>query len=177
MKSLIRPVIAIAAASLLLFCLSFVFDAVADKRIIEERDYVFSYLLMGSTVFEEESYDGEDELIERVFRGTNGYIVETRVPGYADDIVLWIGVRDSGYVSGITVREMNETLGLGRKALYDVDYLKQYLKSEGGLVVGENVEALSGATVTSKAITKAVNSAVGFVTGADVVSSATEWGN
>ena len=176
MKCLLRPIIAIAVASLLLFCLSFVFDTVADKKALEEQEYVFSYLLMGSMSFEEEEYDGEDELIQRVFRGTNGYIVETKVPGYADDIVLWVGVKDSGYVSGITVRKMNETLGLGRKALYDVDYLKQYLKSEGGLVVGENIEALTGATVTSKAITKAVNSAVGFVTGADVVSSATEWG-
>ena len=39
-----------------------------------------------------------------------------------------------------------------------------------------NVDALTGATVTSKAVVKAVNSASAFVTGADVSSSATEWG-
>ena len=38
------------------------------------------------------------------------------------------------------------------------------------------VDALTGATVTSKAIAKSVNSAVGFVTGADVVTEATKWG-
>ena len=43
---------------------------------------------------------------------------------------------------------------------------------------GETVEVdgITGATVTSKAIAKSVNSAVGFVTGADVATSATTWG-
>ena len=38
------------------------------------------------------------------------------------------------------------------------------------------VDAITGATVTSKAVVRCVNSAVGYVTGADVSSSATEWG-
>lgn len=38
------------------------------------------------------------------------------------------------------------------------------------------IDAMSGATVTSKAVVRAVNSAAAFVTGADVSSSATEWG-
>ena len=46
----------------------------------------------------------------------------------------------------------------------------------GEKAVGDNVDALTGATVTSKAVVKAVNSASAFVTGADVSSSATEWG-
>ena len=41
--------------------------------------------------------------------------------------------------------------------------------------VGEGIDALTGATVTSKAVTRAVNSAAAFVTGADVSSGATEW--
>ena len=42
--------------------------------------------------------------------------------------------------------------------------------------MGETVDAMTGATVSSKAIARGVNSAVAFVTGADVSSSATEWG-
>ena len=38
------------------------------------------------------------------------------------------------------------------------------------------VDAISGATVTSKAVVRCVNSAVAYVTGADAVSSATTWG-
>ena len=40
----------------------------------------------------------------------------------------------------------------------------------------DGVDGVTGATVTSKAVVKAVNSAKAFVTGADVSSSATEWG-
>jgi len=53
----------------------------------------------------------------------------------------------------------------------------QYLGTSGEAAVGEDIDAITGATVTSKAVTKAVNSACAFVTGADVSSSATEWGN
>ena len=41
---------------------------------------------------------------------------------------------------------------------------------------GGEVDAITGATVTSKAVTRSVNSAVGFVTGADTTSAATSWG-
>ena len=76
-------------------------------------------------------------------------------------------------------------------------FLSQFLNSSGSFEVathgadafsgatgttesaaGETVEVdgIIGATVTSKAIARSVNSAVGFVTGADVASSATTWG-
>jgi len=38
------------------------------------------------------------------------------------------------------------------------------------------VDGITGATVTSKAIARSINSAVGYVTGADVDSGATSWG-
>ena len=38
------------------------------------------------------------------------------------------------------------------------------------------VDAITGATVTSKAIARCVNSAIAYVTGADVSSGATSWG-
>ena len=43
---------------------------------------------------------------------------------------------------------------------------------------GESVEvdAISGATVTSKAVIRCVNSAIAYVTGADASSGATSWG-
>ena len=50
-------------------------------------------------------------------------------------------------------------------------YAGQLLEKQGE---GE-IDALTGATVTSKAVTRAVNSAAAFVTGADVSSGATEW--
>jgi len=83
----------------------------------------------------------------------------------------------AGKVTGLMVQEMEETYGLGEKAMTDYTFLMQYLHTNGEAAVGEDIDAITGATVTSKAVTKAVNSACAFVTGADVSSSATEWGN
>ena len=71
---------------------------------------------------------------------------------------------------------MEETYGLGFEALTDAEFLAQFLGTEGDAEVGENIDAITGATVTSKAITRSVNAAVAFVTGSDSSSGATSWG-
>ena len=122
-------------------------------------------LLPGSTTFTQESYTGEDANITLVYKGENGYVIGTSTAGYAGTIRMLIGVSNDGYVTG-----------LGAEALTDWQFLAQFLRTEGDAAVGENIDAISGATVTSKAITRCVNSAVGFVTGTDVDSGATSWG-
>ena len=71
---------------------------------------------------------------------------------------------------------LTETFGLGAEALTDHVFLAQLLNTSGEAEVGTNVDAITGATVTSKAVVRSVNSAVAFVTGADTESSATSWG-
>lgn len=89
---------------------------------------------------------------------------------------MLIGVSDAGTVTGLQVRDMEETPGLGGRALTDVEFLSQFLGTKGDVELGTNADALTGATVTSRAIVRSVNSAVGFVTGADTNSGATSWG-
>ena len=98
------------------------------------------------------------------------------VSGYAGEIAMLVGVSNDGRVTGLQIRDMAETPGLGRRGLTDWEFLAQFLNTTGDAEVGTNIDALSGATVTSKAIARGVNSAVGFVTGADVSSGATSWG-
>lgn len=133
-------------------------------------------LLPGSHTFTPEEYEGEDANIRSVYKGETGYVIATATRGYAGDIAMLIGVSDEGSVTGLQVRDMEETWGLGGEALTDWAFLAQFLRTEGDAEVGTNVDALTGATVTSKAIARCVNSAVGFVTGSDVDSGATSWG-
>ena len=141
-----------------------------------ERQEMLETLLPGGGTFTQEVYDGEDENITAVWKSETGYVVETVVDGYAGPIRQWTGVDDKGSVTGLVVRDMEETLGLGREALTDVSFLAQFVGTQGEAAVGEDVDAITGATVTSKAIAKGVNSASAYVTGADVSTSATEWG-
>ena len=74
------------------------------------------------------------------------------------------------HISGLPVVLEGKVLGQT-----DASFLLQFLHTSGEAAVGEDIDALTGATVTSKAVTRAVNSAAAFVTGADVSSGATEW--
>ena len=148
----------------------------AEKQVEQERLATMAQLLPGGETFTFEEYTGEDTNISAVYKSESGYVVEASVEGYADNIVLWIGVENRGIVTGVTVRGIAETAGLGKRALRDEAFLSQYLGTMGDAELGSEIDSLSGATVSSKAITKGVNSAVGFVTGADVTTSATEWG-
>ena len=134
-------------------------------------------LLPGSTSFAPEEFDAaENTAIKSVYKAENGYVIESTAYGYNGDIVLMVGVSNEGKVTGVVVKDLQETRGLGADALTDVPFLAQYLLTGGDAEVGTNVDALTGATVSSKAVTKAVNSAVAYVTGADTSSAATEWG-
>lgn len=175
-KSIFIPVLTILCASLLLFSLNFGLKGLKEANVQNERLTMMQTLLPDSMEFTEETYTGGDANIRAVYKAENGYVIETATAGYADDITMLIGVSNEGTVTGLVVRDMNETFGLGANALNDHEFLAQFLNTSGEAAVGTNVDAISGATVTSKAITRCVNSAVAYVTGADTGSGATSWG-
>ena len=192
-----KIVITILVAALILFGTSWALQGTAAAKAQEEHLWLMQTLLPGSETFVVEPYGGEDANIVSVHKAENGFVVETLVYGYADNIRMLTAVNNDGKVTGLVVLEAHETVGLGNEALTDHVFLSQFLNSSGSFEVathgadafsgatgatasadGETVEVdgITGATVTSKAIAKSVNSAVGFVTGADVATSATTWG-
>ncbi len=78
--------------------------------------------------------------------------------GFGGAISLLVGLDTNGAVSGIEIISMSETPGIGSKAKND-SFLSRYKGSEP-FVIGENLDAISGATITSRAITRAVNRAL-----------------
>lgn len=175
-KSLIRSLIVIALVAVVLLAVTFGLQGLAVKKAQAEHLRVMQTLLPGSTDFVVEPYTGEDANVRSVHKADNGFVIETATQGYADEITVLVGVDKDGSVTGIVVKEMHETIGLGMNGLTDWEFLAQYLRTSGEAEVGNTVDALTGATVTSKAITRCVNSAVAVVTGADADSGATSWG-
>ena len=173
----VTPVLVIAIVAVILFGGKTVLSKTAEANVEIARNKMMTALLPGSTSFAPEEYDAaQHSTIKSVYKAENGYVIESTAYGYNGDITLMVGVNNEGKVTGITVENLQETYGLGAKALTDVDFLAQFLLTGGDAEVGSNIDALTGATVSSKAVTKAVNSAVAYVTGADTSSSATEWG-
>lgn len=148
-------------------------SGVGEENTQKELLYKLQTLLPGSESFEIEPYSGEDSNIRTVYKGETGFVIHTVTAGYAGDLAMLIGVSKDGKVTGLTVRDLSETLGLGATAMTDWEFLAQFLNTNGDAAVGETIDALTGATVTSKAVARSVNSAVAFVTGADTGSGAT----
>ena len=182
-KSIFHNLIALVPAVLVLFGLSFGLKGVAAANAEEDYLKKMQILMPGSETFVEEPYAGEDANIRAVYKGDTGFVIETATRGYADEIVMLIGVSNDGEVIGLTVLNMHETFGLGGKSLKDWKFLAQFLLTSGNTAVRGSdsdaevfVDSITGATVTSKAIVRCVNSAAAYVTGADVGSGATSWG-
>ena len=194
-KSLLIPVLAIVVAACLLFSLTAALEKTAAKNVDSVMKVTMEAMLPGSTTFVEEPYTGEDANIVTAWKGETGFVVETKTYGYADEITMLIGVSNEGKVVGLCVKDMHETFGLGFHGLTDWEFLAQFLNTAGDVAIGTSgvdafsgatgtettgtetyVDGITGATVTSKAIARSVNSAVAYVTGADVDTSATSWG-
>jgi len=175
-KSMFLPIGTILCATLVLLAASFGLKGVAQEKAEEIRLWHMQTILPESESFTEETYTGEDTNIRAVFKAENGYVIETNVYGYADEITMLVGVSNEGRVTGMVVTDMSETVSLGLNALNDHEFLAQFLNTAGEAAIGEGVDAMTGATVTSKAIARSINSAVAFVTGADTDTGATSWG-
>lgn len=93
-----------------------------------------------------------------------GYVMTTESTGaYNGQLTISVGLTTEGKVVGMSYLVLAETSGIGSKAA-DPEFMNQYIGAETELFeLGQNVDAMTGATVTSKAVTNAMNAALVFV--------------
>ena len=105
--------------------------------------------------------------------GDTGYVITTTdKDGYGGDIQVSVGIQSDGTVSGYSVLSISETAGLGMKAKDDPNWGKQFagkkadafsvVKDGSGSGDDAKIDAISGATITSKAVTGAMNSCLAY---------------
>ena len=100
-----------------------------------------------------------------------GYVVTTTSKdGYGGNITVSVGVLADGTVSGIEFLTIGETAGLGMNATqpewkgqYAGKNVDEFSVTKNGASADKEINAISGATITSNAVTGAVNGAVYFV--------------
>lgn len=93
---------------------------------------------------------------------TVGFVFTTAGKGYGGDVGVMTAVDTEGKVIGINILEINETPGLGMNAKKD-SFTSQFAGQSGTLAVnkdGGNIAAITSATITSRAVTSAVNAAL-----------------
>lgn len=100
-----------------------------------------------------------------------GYVLTvTDSEGYGGDIQIAMGIKNDGTLNGIEILSISETAGLGMKA--DTDEFKgqfsnkkveQFSFTKVGAKNDYEIDALSGATITTKAVLNAVNGGLLYV--------------
>ena len=103
---------------------------------------------------------------------TIGHVVVNTAKGYGGDISVMTGVDAEGKVTGVNILSHAETAGLGAKAA-EQDFRDRFIGLVNGITVskdkaGDNsIDAITGATITSRAVTEAVNAAIEAAGGAN----------
>lgn len=109
-----------------------------------------------------EAYDGAGEAI--------GYVMEvTSHEGYGGDIVFRIGLQPDGTTNAISITKISETAGLGMRA--EEVIVPQFVErransfevTKTGATLDNQIDAISSATITSKAVVKGVNASLVYL--------------
>lgn len=171
-NSVLKPgivlgIIALSVGLLLSVANFFTKDTIAAAKA-KEITNALSQVLPAAQSFEEMAPEGADAMVTTLYVGkdasgeTAGYCVQTQPSGYGGAIVMMVGIAKDGSVQGVSITESSETPGLGALASED-KFKKQYegltepaqVNKDGG-----DIEAISGATITSRAVTSGVNAAL-----------------
>ena len=117
-----------------------------------------------------ENFSDEGGVVTAVYASETGYAVEVCPAGFNGAIKMMVGVAKDGSVLDISIISHTETAGLGAVAAAKTSageaFRGQYAGQSGSLAVtndGGQIDAITGATITSRAVTAGVNAALACV--------------
>ena len=169
-KDIIIPVVSLLLICLVSSALLGGVNMITKDRIAELAEQTINEAkseLIVAAGYEDKDLDGTAYSVALDENGTViGYIFTTSANGYGGAVKLMTGVDTNGFVTGISILEINETPGLGMKARNE-SFLSQFKGAAGSLTVVKDstaapntVQAITSATITTKAVTNAVNKAL-----------------
>ncbi|MGN1201746.1 MAG: RnfABCDGE type electron transport complex subunit G [Eubacterium sp.] len=101
---------------------------------------------------------------------TTGYVIAATSPsGYGGDLQIAVGITADGVITGFNVVSNSETAGLGSKCT-EPEFTAQFANkpaqileyTKSGASEDNEIDAISGATITTNAVTEATNAAINF---------------
>ena len=166
LKQIAFPTLSLVMVTLVMTSLMFMVNLLTDERI---QNNIYADLIAAKEEmfpqvedFTRETVIINGEEIHYYIAGNNeGYAFITSAIGYGGDIVVLTGINLEGMVIGIEVTEHEETPGLGTQ-VFDYEFVSQFKVSytPQGFIVGDNIDGISGATITVDALTATINYAL-----------------
>ena len=167
----VKPVVVLGViclvTSLLLAVTNNVTAPIIAENAVKTANATRQALLPSADTFTEVAPETPTEGVTAIYKADNdsGYVITAQAKGYGGDIDLMVGIDTSGKVTGVSILSISETAGLGMNAKNE-SFINQYIGKSGTIGVSKNgasdteIQALTGATITSKAVTSAVNTAL-----------------
>ena len=177
MRELLKPVLSLFiicfVVALCLSVVNFYTRDVITQRTIQDAATVRKQVLPAADLFTKKKdwipKDASSSIIREVYLGTAsgkpvGLVYTAWSKGYAGEIKVLIGISLDGLITGVQVIEQKETPGLGAKTKEAV-FVNQYQNKKIDMkwlvvkkkpVSEQEIQAISGATISSKAVTLAV---------------------
>ncbi len=152
-------------------------NGITEERIAqatkEKTEQALSAVMADGVRFERqlEQFPDETGLVQAVYKTTDGYVFQVNPAGYGGEITMMVGVDSKLSVTGVEIVSHSETPALGENAAKGEAgeaFRGQFVGQSGSLSVnkdGGSIEALTGATVTSRAVTQGVNAALACAEG------------
>lgn len=119
---------------------------------------------------EEVDFADSTGMVSAVYKGENGYAVQVAPAGFGGEIAMMVGVDNTGTVLGVSVISMSETPSLGAICAATTaageEFRGQFVGMSGEIAVtkdGGQVDAITGATITSRAVCNGINAALACV--------------
>jgi len=148
-------------------------DRIAQIKAGDTSDAMIE-VMPGDYKFVSLEGDWSSELVSGVYsaesKGTvEGYVVQTSVSGFAGIIEMAVGLTAEAEVIRVALISHTETSGLGAEAEKE-SFRDQYIGAADALELTKNggtIDAITGATITSAAVTNGVNAAIETVKSLD----------
>ncbi|MEG1061691.1 MAG: FMN-binding protein [Oscillospiraceae bacterium] len=177
-SDMLKPIIVLSVicivVSALLALTNSITSPIIEAKALEAAVATRRLVLPDATSFTELETTVEDVVSVHKDDGGSGYVIIAIGHGYKGDVPVTVGLDKDGKIVGISADASHETANVGSK-VGQPEYLNQYMglapgqtdsisgatqaseDNAGGASAQANVDILSGATISSKAINSAVN--------------------
>lgn len=161
-RNIIKPVIVLTCICLVVSVLLAYVNSVTSPIIAEAEQKsaqeAMAEVLSEADSFEQITIDNLPERVDEVYRAENGsgYVFMLTTKGYGGDMKLICGIKADGVIEACKTLSHSETSGLGSKTAED-PYRNQYCGKTADTL--SEVDAISGATISSTAYINAVEEA------------------
>ena len=140
-------------------------DAIAANQAKKTQD-ALAVVLPGVQDLQQVVLTGDPGIVSEVYQSGESFAVKVLPAGFDGEITMMVGIQN-GEVTGISVISHTETPGLGAvaaaKNAKGEAFRAQFVGQSGVLAVGDQIDAMSGATITSTAVVTGVNAATAYV--------------